>query len=447
MERKLPKKRWNSLYLKEKSKLLKIEDIKQGFVEVVVEYYDQNEKNNLQKYSSANAIESTLASRLKIPIPEFLTYYLFHRKRPSLTNLANYQQLSQNIYRSLNDLEDFIEFNGTSIIKPLNAGTQIEHITEHIGESIGLSLINRIHTLTEADWDKIPESHGRNAVRTFDYQIAASDGRNIIQLEAKGSSVDDNRNKTAPIYTHKENIVSKKKDIIEKGKKYPYPASIRYGTITAVDSRKNGAVKCWLLDPDSQEISKGPKRFRLLSRMHFLYDWISFLGPQSQLATALSNRITDLETIQNPFELDGKPLLNSNNEPFYFRPFDYSRRHASWFTNKSKVTDGPAGGIIFQLSKNTLFFLGIFENLLSLAADQDFEKILEYKHKYPGSILKNVECVINKNRFHEFDIPGTLLNKENNKLRRIHFELKGQLHYSQEGIVFGLLPLNTHSIG
>jgi len=421
--------------------LIKIEDIEQQFIEVIVEYYDDAEKNKLLRYPTADSIDSIVKNGLKIPVPEFLTYWLFHRKRPGKKNWSNYQEISQHINMVLNYLQDFTEFNGKSISKPPDVGSQINTITEYIGESIGLSLINKIHNITNADWDKIPQSYGRSAFPTFDYQIA-SDGKNFIQIETKGSSVDDNQSITASIQNHKTNIAEKKSEISmrETDNNYSYPASIRYGTIAAVDSRKDSTLKCWILDPDSQDRREEPRHFRLISRMHFLRDWISFLGPRSQLATALSNRVKDLETIKNPFELDGKPLLKSNNEPFDIRPFEYGHRHTSWFANKSRVTDGPAGGIILQLSKDNLFFLGIYEELLFLAANQDFEKILDYKHKYPGSVFKTVECIITKDRFHEFDLPDTHLNPEDNKSGRRYFDLTGQLHYAPEGIVFGLLP-------
>ena len=114
-----------------------------------------------------------------------------------------------------------------------------------IGPSVGLSVINRVHGLSDADWDKLKELPGRNGKPTFDYKVA-SDGSNIIQVENKGSYVDDNRKKSSAISNHKKNIKDKKRKIasLEAQNNYPYPAALRYGTITAVDSRTNTVAKC-----------------------------------------------------------------------------------------------------------------------------------------------------------------------------------------------------------
>ena len=302
-----------------------LSSIDQHSIAVDVDYYNEDEEKKLLTYPSAKEIRRIVTSGLEIPTSEFLTYYLFHRKRPGKLGLRSYRDIESKISRAIADLESFVQFNGKSISVPKDVGSQIPHITEYVGESIGLSVVNRIHNLTEADWDKIRESKGPHAKPTLDYQhgIAASDGERIIQVETKGSCVQDNRKKSEAIWSHKANIVNKKceiRNLAENGA-YPYPADVRYGTIAAVDFRTDGTVRCWLLDPDSGETDISPESFRLLSRIRFLRDWISFLGPRSQLATSMATRVAALESLDNPFQLDGVPLRKGNNELFEIVPF------------------------------------------------------------------------------------------------------------------------------
>ena len=180
--------------------------LNQEFIKVNVEFYDNNEENNLLKYPTSDKIIDIVSNPVEIPLSEFLTYYLFYRKRPKVKGWSNYSEISNRVNRAWSDIEDFIHFNGRSINVPLNIENQVPHITEYVGESIGLSIINRIHNLTEADWNKIPEQRGRHGIPTFDYSYIASDGEHIIQVETKGSSVVDNRSKCVNIYQHKYKI-------------------------------------------------------------------------------------------------------------------------------------------------------------------------------------------------------------------------------------------------
>ena len=111
-------------------------------------------------------------------------------------------------------------------------------------------------------------------------------------------------------------------------------------------------------------------------------------------------------------------------------------------STKSKVTDGPAGGIVIQLSVEELLFLGIREELLSLAANQRFGAILNYKAVI-GSVRKRVECTFSKTRFDDLRLPPRLEQLTTKKGGYYRFHLSGLLNYSPEGLVFGLLPIRV----
>lgn len=414
----------------------------QQHIKVDVDFYDEEQKKKLLSYPSANLIQQVVDEGIEIPSEEFLTYYLFHRKRPGKPGYRNYEELGRKIDKSLSDLEDFIDFHDNSIATASDVGEQDIKITERVGESIGLSVINRIHDLSEADWDRIPDEGGRYAQKVFDYEFA-SDGKSIVQLEAKGSSTDNNSLKASTVSNHKSLIIKRKAEIraLEAKKSYRYPANLRYGTITVLDKRQNSKVKCWLLDPEPVEEKTPPAKLRLINRMRFLRDWLAFISPRSQFASALSTRVSGLEALTDPFELDGQPLLNGIGEPFNFirAPAGFGET-LGFLLNKSRVTDGPTSGVITQISRNALFFLGVRDELAVLAARQNFAEIIKYK-EFSVTIPKTVHCIFHKNRYERLTLPEWITEKAKGGGDYISFALRGELIYSQEGLVFGVLPL------
>ena len=108
--------------------------------------------------------------------------------------------------------------------------------------------------------------------------------------------------------------------------------------------------------------------------------------------------------------------------------------------NKSRVIDGPVGGIITKMPEGPILFLGVMEELLVLAANQQFAAINEYRRQ-AGSLDKTVECVVSVGRLRNFPLPDSVTGSARKVGPYLHFNLTGQLHYSQEGLVFGFLPV------
>jgi hypothetical protein len=360
-----------------------IASVSQDTIRVDVAFYDEVEKERLLRYPTGSVMKELVKRPIDVPTSEFLSYFLFHRRRPGMLGYQSPAAIGKKLDVALSILDAGIEFNGHSICTAEGVLQQLTEISEHTGEAIGLSVVSRIHGLTEADWTPIEERRGRGASPTFDFQLA-SNGQHFVQVENKGSSVIDNRILADAIRAQKRRISEKKSKLRELGEKGsdPYPARLRYGTITAVDRRKDGNARCLLTDPPPGEIDDNPRRFRLLRRMRFLRDWISFVSVRSQLASALSTRVADFEAMRDPFELDRVPLRKGNGERFEFVPSNIVRPHSSFFANKSRVTDGPAGGVVLQLSTRELFLAGIREELVTIASDQSFEGIAAYRAPY-----------------------------------------------------------------
>ena len=412
-------------------------ELLQPTVKVAVEFYDAAEKQKLLQYPTNAVMENLVKSGLEIPSEEFLTYYLFHKKRPGMEGWRNYRDVGAKIGYALAELTDWVEFNGKSVSTPADVGSQDKAITERIGESIGLSVVGSIHGLTAADWERIQIG----SYPSFDYQLA-SDGKDVIQMEAKGSAAKDNSAKTSSVSKHKASILGKKKAIAEREKlnDYPYPADLRYGTITVMGESVNDPVKCLLVDPPADGDGTAAQRFRLLQRMRFLRDWISFISPRSQLSSALQTRLAALERLPDPFLLDGVPLLKGNGKAFDFTPIGgMLRGHASFFATKSKITDGPAGGVVVPLPNGDLFMLGIRETLLEQAAKQQVRSLADYKAEH-GPVQKTVECVVTERALSEFRLPPRVVERASKTGGYYTFELAGQIQYSDTGILFGVLP-------
>ena len=418
-----------------------ITTVPQGVIRVDVDFYDDVERDALLKYPTADSLRHLVASSpLEIPTAEFLTYYLFHRKKLGTLQYRNYKSISSRISQATETLDGCVDLN-RSIHTARGVVEQLIDVTEHIGEGIGLAVASRIHDLTEADWGLLRPKRGPKALPSFDFEIA-SDGQGFVQVENKGSSARDNRVKSPSVKQHRREIATKKRKlrVATRLRTDPYPAALRYGTITVVDGRSKGNVRCWLTDPPSTDAVNNPRRFRLLRRVKFLRDWISFISGTSQLAVALSTRAVDLDELENPFELDRVALRRGNNRKFSFGSMRTLGNHSTFFWTKSRVSDGPAGGVVLQLSSTEMFFAGIREDLVSLAAEQDFGRILEYRAEV-GTLEKTVDCVFSESRFLKLSLPGSVRERAIRSGNYFSFDLDGVLHYSPAGLVFGVLRL------
>jgi hypothetical protein len=418
--------------------------IPQPSIRVDLDFYNDEQKERLLQYPNANQIVQLVRSGIEIPTEEFLTYYLFHRKRPGKKGYRDYHDLASKIGRAVSALEDWVDYNQISIAVPNDIGTQVPGITEYIGESIGLAVINRVHGLVEADWDHITELPGPRGYPTFDYELA-SDGTNIIQIEAKGSCVANNKLKSSSVSNHKADIEDKKERIKqgEQSNEYPFPANVRYGTVAVLDSNPGSIAKCWLLDPEPEIVRTPPARLRLVNRMRFLHDWISFISPRSQLAAALATRLGDIQALSDPSELSSVPLRKGDGEDLELEAPDRWGYGGSYFySNKSRVSDGPAGGVTVQISESDFFFMGIRDELPAMAAKQDFSAITSYEAG-SGRMTKRVDCSFSESRFEKLRIPEDLGKQARKSGGYYWIRLSGEMNYSRDGLVFGLLPIES----
>jgi len=424
---------------------MSIDKISQPEILVQVDYYDAQERTKLLQYpvEAVKAMEKLVGSPVAVPTSEFLTYFLFHRMGRGLLGYESVDRIQEDLMRATLYIDRCIEFDGRSIRLPSASAKPPNEIIEHAGEAIGLAVASRIHDLIEADWVRLPVGkHPANLTLLPSFDFQASDSRRIvqaetlIQVETKGSAVGNNRMKEPNVSIHKTNIHKKKSKLanLPAGEVDPYPAAVRYGTVTALDG--NSIVQCWLVDPDPEGEYVDPRRFRLMTRMRFISQWISIVSPRSQLAAALATRVNDMANLSDPFELSGMPLLRGNGEPLTYPLTGPFSLHSTFFANKTRVTDGPAGGIAVPVGNNNLALLGIRQDLVGLAIEQDFDRVLTYNAP-AGTLEKTVEFVFPTRKFRAMQLPPTIVNAAHQSGGYMRFTLNGSTQYNHSGLVFG----------
>src|SRR5437588_264381 len=98
--------------------------IPQAEIRVDVRFYDEDEEKKLLAYPTAAKILEIVASGISVPPAEFLTYYLFKRKRPGKPGYRSYEELGDKIERAVIDLQDWVEFRDDTVMSARDVGRQ-----------------------------------------------------------------------------------------------------------------------------------------------------------------------------------------------------------------------------------------------------------------------------------------------------------------------------------
>lgn len=392
---------------------------------VEVRAYDAAELNLLKKLSCWSDVQtivgSTVAGQLQtISTEQFLLYSMF--RDLDCNSVAELKKYIRDQERRLSRL--VVETDGTVTTKPGLKPTEHTAEATDFGIAFGLTVADLIFRTTESDWKSIPVQ------KTKDNDYIGSNGSIHIDLEVKGSFVGDISKTLPTISNHKASIKDKK-----TAKGAPPANTVHLGMIAAIAGMGTPVVR--VVDPPSDVRDRSPQDQQLLHRMDFLSRWISCISPRSSLAIALRGRLEALKQLRRVEELDGLSLVTGTGEHIDVSPYVLGQVHSRFFTTKSVVSDGPTGGIICPLDDG-VFFLGIMEDLLRLAINQNFEVIREYRRE-SGTVLKTVKCIISKGRKPEFgDLPIEWDTGDQSYLR---FDAKGKLHYTTGGLVFGWLTV------
>lgn len=362
-------------------------------LKVDLRYYDETHRNLLKKYSSFSQIENIVNnSTITIPKSEFLTYLLFKEQKNHI-GFKTYSDFNKKISKSYSLLERYIKFNDGRINANFIGKDMDGDLIQRVGVAISLCIANKIHNLNEADWEIIPEIAGKNGLKTLDYNIA-SDGNLFIQVESKGSAVENNELKPQTISNHKSSIDSKKKAFRETEKLSVSTNTLNYGFISSLDHRANSTARCWMLDPIFPEVEISPEKYRLLARMYYYWSNLRVITPMSFMLGNLLNRLRVIEKSSNYGDFDGLYFLNRNNKKM--------RIYKNSFQNNSNILSDKIIGKILPFTKNRLFYIGYRKEIYNMIINQKFKDIIEYKCE-PLIRVLNINCRIRKDEIYKYD--------------------------------------------
>lgn len=405
-------------------------------ISIHVDYYDAEERESFLSSPMAS-IFGDLPREITIPTQDLCTKYLYYKKRLGVGDFSSQAELARKWSQALVEFDGQVEFGNSSIhlteAEDMSTGT-----IERLGEAIGLSVASKFHGLHQADWTRIGTTTARKTL-DFSSPWIASDGRQFVQVETKGSAVQDNKRKPSTVSNHKASIKAKKREATQPEKE----TSVLYGTIGVLDTRPGSVARCWLVDPPIG-VPDDPDRFKVVARLSFIADLISFLSPRSSLAASLRTRLLTLNALQNISALDGQPLLNGSGEPYSTATVESTDHFNPWFSSKSTVRNGRVGGRVYLVNRETLLFIGIQEDLVVFAAQQDFAQLRTYSFS-SGTVEQVVDCVVSRVRFKSDFSPVLGDHDIRSSGGYVYFSLTGHIHFTQSGLVIGVLPIPSSS--
>jgi len=267
---------------------------------ILVDFFDANERDAFLS-SPLGPMLGRLPAEFKIPTVDLCAYYLYYKKRPGVPGYSNHDEIADRWQQALYEFDGQIEFTVSSLRLIQKAGFARGTI-ERLGEALGLSVANSIHGLHQADWDRLSETNKRRTL-DFSHPWIASDGRQFIQVETKGSVLENNDNKPQTILNHRASIKAKKADATDAEK----ASSVLYGTIGVLDERQDGIARCWLVDPPAG-VPDNAERLKIVARLSFIGSLVSLIAPRSALAVAIQTRLAALGSLSDIGELNGIAL-------------------------------------------------------------------------------------------------------------------------------------------
>lgn len=367
-----------------------------------VEYYNDEHKKLLESYSCSGAIEKMIKDGFEVPEEEFHSYALF-REQKKRDGWRTYQDLKLKVPHRLSNFKEYFSVNDGLLCSIFsNANDREKHLTESVGVGAGLALVSLLYGLTEADWERIPESNEKD----LDFEIV-SDGNEFIEIEVKGAVVTNVNNKSE-ISDRARDIRDKKR---EKAKRTNAKSS-RIGIIVSISNSCREMPICRLLDPDSRKYDMSPEKYRLLARLSYYYRELRLLG-RFGLLSDLKNKIRDLYYSSNYEDLDSVALKDVNN--------DKMSAPLSAMYSKSTADDFAFGEVI-ELKDGQYYFYGMMYDVFDILISQNFEIINKYKKK------SSVESV---------NVSARLRN-DNEKEKYRTVKMRGNLYITSSGKVLGL---------
>lgn len=375
-----------------------------------LDYYNNAHKSLLSKgaYKTLETAKRVTKFKAKKQISreEFLNYFLIRRSDSPL--YATYKDRLAHIATASSWLDNVLDIQ-TSI----NHRTGSKGMQEQVGEAVSLSVAGTMFGLTAADWMLIPEQKGRKAHKTFDFErtmVGVTSNAAVIQIEAKGSFVNNNTVKQPAVDSHASNITKKKASIVSKGNSYKHPATARYGMIASIDAKNT--AKCWLLDPPSTPFDGNAHNLKVANRLGYTAEILSLIAPKAKLPEVLMRSANEWREKQN-----------SSSIPDVGRPFT-AHNYVEQFLAKGKIwiEDRDIVGQLYIGEQDYIFFIGLHGDVIRRAIDQDGVKIaqLEYEPYVEETVIEGSPISVKD------------MSRRDQIKKRLH------LHIASSGLVIGI---------
>jgi hypothetical protein len=154
-------------------------------------FYDSGHERELQRTSIYPGLKRAAADGVAIPYSEFKSYAIF-REQGDDVDYNTFSELQRKLDKFIPAYEEYYEQSGNMIyLRRSGARQQARTHTEMGGIGAALSLTSRLYDLTEADWQRIPETREKDVDFMRSNPRMASTGMSFIQVEAKGRAFDD----------------------------------------------------------------------------------------------------------------------------------------------------------------------------------------------------------------------------------------------------------------
>jgi len=392
--------------------------------DVHVEAYNHHHEKLLLAFPNGKAIKALLGKTIQIPLSDFKAYLALHDLKPSpgwdsRAAIEAKGRLLWSYYRD--DLEMTI---GTLRTKASGARAA-SGLAERIGQAVGLCVIDYLHDLTEANWNRIPIGPDKD----LDFWITSSKQK-TVELETKGSAVPDNSFQ-APVSAARKSIEEKK----EKQRALdPVGVNpVRYGTIGVIDERRNSVLKCWLLDPPPKPPLFDPDRFEIVKHFGFVLNILTAITPRSPITIALANRLPALWNSDDWASLDGVRLTGWRGEPIELSISRRNRNHLAWFDTRAVLEGMNAGGELFRIADGYYLFYGLEGTLLQVAVEQAFAELRAFR---VDPVFERRTVVFTTTSAEAGELGLGPMGDGN---RSVRFRLSGNIAMTSAGRVFGIV--------
>jgi len=391
-----------------------------------VEFYDGHEQQ-LRSIRAFPALQRMTKNGLVIPYGEFKAYAIF-REQGLTVGYRNYNELQQRLSMFIPAYEAYYARSGDVIyLQRGHDKQQGRPQTEMGGIGAALSIVSQAYELTEADWQRIPESRRRDLDFQYTDPPLATDGKGVIFLEAKAHATDQRRISLAS----DASSIGKKKN-----ERRGYDVNSEFiGVVTSFFTDLEQYPSIRLLDPPSIPFTDDPRKLRIIKRLYFYWRALTPISGSSMLI-ALINRIYDIASGVDYDSLDDQPLLD--------RRGDRIEDSTTLGVNRTHVRSLQAIGEVIGLDNGTFFFYGFDVNVINTILAQRFESILSYR--FGGlrgrSIVDGVAAPFTA-RIGPRNLPPTLKEELSG---RVEVTTEGVFQSNSAGRIYGQVHLNANDL-